>query len=154
MRLFPQFPFSLALVFCVIEGAAAEAAIYKYVDAEGNVTFTDKYRPGARRLTGTDDGPGTAVVLRRSSAKAAPVKATPPDFPRVDGATQRRRDDVRRSILVEERAAEQANLISLRASLAAATGDKGGEAQARLRERVRRHEKNIELLDKELARLK
>lgn len=133
-------------------GLPAHAAIYKYVDAEGNVTFTDKYRPGATKLVDTGASP-VSVATPRSRAKSA-SQASPAGFPRVDASTQRKRDDVRRSILLEELATEEKNLATAHAALANAGKQKSATDIARLTEGVRLHEKNIEMLDKELARIR
>ena len=41
-----RFPFLL----CLILAAPAQAEIYKYVDENGQVTFTDVYMKGAKRI--------------------------------------------------------------------------------------------------------
>ncbi len=128
------------------------AAIYKYVDGDGNVTFTDKYRPGATKFA--DDiasGPTTITSPRRRGNSAK--NASPASFPKVDAATQHKRDDVRRTLLEEERGKEQKNLATAKAALAA-TGKQPPAEREKQAENVRLHEKNIEMLDKELARIK
>ena len=135
----------------------AQAAIYKFTDAEGNVTFTDRYRPGAVKVADTqgdgkgESSPATTVTLPRKRSRTG--NPSPADFPRVDRQTQSKRDDVRRTLLLEERNNEVIALAAARASLA---GDKprSGAEQAKLAENRRLHEKNIEMLDKELARIK
>ena len=78
-------------------------------------------------------------------------------FPRVDAATQRGRDDVRRKVLGDELAAEERLLAEARAAVrqrradAAARGagrtpSKYRERIARLRQAVQLHERNIEAL--------
>lgn len=131
----------------------ALAAIYKYVDAEGNVTFTDRYRPGAVKFVDSppkgNDVLGAPAPRKRERASGP----SPANFPKVDRQTQRRRDDVRRELLLEERRNEEQALRTVRTKL----GDgKQGNAEelARMRESQRLHEKNIEMLDKELSRLK
>jgi hypothetical protein len=139
-----------ALLLASLALPAQAAAIYKYVDAEGNVTFTDRYRPGAVKLADTPDGPGTTITAPRKSSRQ---NGSPASFPKVDKQTQNKRDDVRRTLLLEERGNEEKALAAIRSSLAA--GNRLGAAeQARLVENRRLHEKNIEMLDKELARIK
>lgn len=128
----------------------ARAAIYKYVDSDGNVTFTDKFRPGAVKIADMPDEPPAAPKSRRASKYRS---ASPNDFPKVDVATQRKRDDIRRNLLQEERDSEVKNLAAARANLTAA-GNRPPAEQSKLTENVRLHEKNIEMLDKELARIK
>jgi len=131
----------------------AHADIYKYVDAHGNVTFTDKPRPGAVRIVVDPTperpaaSPGEAAAPRRSSAR----QPSPAGFPRVDPATQGKRDSVRQQLLEEELSSEQALLSGARAAMAKATQ---ADERRRLDESIRRHEKNIELIHKELARIR
>jgi len=141
--------FLLALILSV----PAQAAIYKYVDAEGNITFTDRYRPGAVKLVDTQDTPtGTATPARKRNGGGV-KSGSPANFPKVDSGTQRKRDDVRRSLLLEERTAEATALAAVCALLG--DGRKRAAAElAKLQESQRLHEKNLEMLDKELARIK
>src|SRR5262249_2452449 len=101
------------------------------------------------------------------SARATP---TPSNFPKVDSATQKGRDDVRRKVLADELATEQTLLDEARAAYAngdaAAAYAKGAppptaeernmpqkyaERVVKLKQAVSLHEKNIEALNKELA---
>lgn len=102
--------------------------------------------------------PGGAGEPR--SAKAP----TPAGFPRVDAATQKGRDDVRRKVLADELAAEEKLLAEARTSYAngappplpeeRADAEKYRTRIARLRQTVAVHEKNIEALKKELTAVK
>ncbi len=146
-------PIRHGLVLLMALASPAHADIYKHVDAHGNVTFTDKPRPGAVRIV-VDPAPGRpaaspgeAVVPRRSSAR----QPSPAGFPRVDPATQNQRDSMRRQLLEEELGSEQALLAGARTALARAAQ---AEERRRLAESVRLHEKNIELINKELARIR
>jgi hypothetical protein len=86
---------------------------------------------------------------------------TPSGFPKVDSATQKGRDDMRRKVLSEELATEEKLLVEARTAYAdgapAALPDertnveKYRERIAKLRQAVGVHEKNIEALKKELA---
>lgn len=136
----------IALIAC----APAQAAIYKYVDADGNVTFSDKYRRGAVKLDYNSNSPVTISTPRSSRSVSQP---SPANFPRVDSSTQRQRDDIRRTLLLEERDKEVKGLESARTTLNTPTKRSPSELD-RLSENVRRHQKNIEMLDKELARIK
>lgn len=140
----------LALAFA----AQAQAAIYKYVDAEGNITFTDRHRPGAVKVIDTQDSLVTTVPTPRKSSGGAAAKhnPSPASFPKVDKSTQNKRDDIRRNLLVEERNNEANALATVREQLA--NSKRPAAELARLKESQRLHEKNIEMLDKELARIK
>lgn len=141
-----------ALFICLaLLVSPAQAAIYKYVDGEGNITFTDRYRPGAVKLVDTPDS-GSPTSSSDKPRKRASANPSPANFPKVDKQTQSKRDDVRRSLLLEERKNEETALAGV---LSALTGGKRSAAEsARLQESRRLHEKNIEMLDKELARIK
>jgi len=96
----------------------------------------------------------------RRSAKAP----TPSGFPRVDPATQKGRDDLRRKVLTDELAAEEKLLAESRTAYAdgapvplaeeRADAEKYRARIARLRQSVAVHEKNIEALRKELGAIK
>ncbi|HZI83831.1 MAG TPA: DUF4124 domain-containing protein [Casimicrobiaceae bacterium] len=96
-----------------------------------------------------------------TAATAARGAPTPSGFPKVDAATQKGRDDVRRKVLTDELATEQKLLDDARAAYAngapPATADEQSVPQryaervVRLRQAVSLHEKNIEALKKELA---
>lgn len=102
--------------------------------------------------------PGGAVEA--GSGTGARV-ATPSGFPKVDAATQKGRDDIRRKVLSDELATEQKLLDEARAAYAngapTPTQDEQNVPQryaervTRLRQTVSLHEKNIEALKKELA---
>jgi ribonuclease BN (tRNA processing enzyme) len=94
----------------------------------------------------------------RKSAAAAP---SPAGFPKVDPATQKSRDDVRRKVLGDELATEEKLLTEARVAYAdgappalpeeRSNVEKYRERIARLRQSVGVHEKNVEALKKELA---
>jgi hypothetical protein len=134
----------------------AQAAIYKYVDAEGNHHYSDRHRPGAVKVADTPDPLVTTVPTPRKSSgsktSSAKNNPSPANFPKVDPSTQNRRDDIRRNLLVEERTNEAKALAAVREQLA--NTKRPAAELARLKEGQRLHEKNIEMLDKELARIK
>jgi hypothetical protein len=98
---------------------------------------------------------------QRRSGNASGAAPSPLGFPRVDADTQKGRDDMRRKVLGDEITAEQTLLAESRAAYAngapAATPEERASPQkyadriAKLRDTVRLHERNIELLKKELA---
>jgi hypothetical protein len=150
-----------ALVWCLFLGVAAAAAaqgsVCKYVDAEGNIVFSNlPPEKGMRRIScmsGEESAPRNG-----SAAKSTP---TPGGFPRVDPGTQKSRDDVRRKVLAEELAAEESLLAEARIVYAngapvplpeeQANAEKYRERISRLRQAVALHERNIEALRKELG---
>jgi Domain of unknown function (DUF4124) len=142
-------PTLLLLAFCTF---SVHADIYKFVDDEGNVTYTNIPRPGAKKLrieTPLSLPPVEAPGRKhRHGATGAPRY-----FPKVDASTQRRRDDMRRQLLIQELQSEQRSLDAARGSMTKALRQPGANLD-KLQEAVRMHEKNIELLNEELSHIK
>lgn len=140
---------------CLLPASHSRAEIYKFVDENGVVTYTNMPRPGAKPQMIIPD------LTRRSSLPATPNKitkpsgriATPSYFPRVDSGTQIKRDDMRRQLLLEELRSEERNLSASRSELATGSRRPGADI-GKLTEAVRMHEKNIEMLNKEISRLR
>jgi hypothetical protein len=134
---------------CLLLAGAAQAEIYKYVDKEGRVTYSNVPMRGAKKL---DLGPIPAMHPAprgaHSGHSSASESPSPANFPRVDDATQKNRDQGRRGILMEEMGREQNLLTEARQQLAAAPQN------AKARDNVTFHEKNIEALQKEIGRIK
>jgi hypothetical protein len=148
--------------------APAAAEIYKHVDADGRVTYSNVPMKGATKL---EIEPPVSSSPPPPKATKAP---TPANFPRVEKDEQKQRDDKRRQILEEELATERQALEDAKVALAEGEKDpevfrtkgKDGktvvrrnvaryqEKMAQLQENVDLHQKNVELLEKELAALK
>ncbi|MEW5944504.1 MAG: DUF4124 domain-containing protein [Pseudomonadota bacterium] len=133
---------------------AAHAEIYKSVGPDGRVTYSNIPSKGATKL---NLEPLTTV------APPKPKTATPAGFPKVDGETQKKRDDTRRKILEDELAAEEKLLAEAKKNLAEGEEVRlGGERNYQkyldriqaLKDEVTLHEKNVEALKKELAGVK
>jgi len=154
--LIPRLPFLL----CLVLAAPAQAEIYKYVDENGQVTFTDVYRKGAKRI----ELPGAPAPLSPpSKAPARTSTPSPANFPRIDSGTQQRRDDIRRQVLQDEIEGERRNADEARRQLTLGErlqpGERAGDASYlnrvnRLRASVQQHEQNIVSIQRELANLK
>jgi len=144
---------SLACLALLWSGGA-HAEIYKFVDDNGHVTYTNMPRPGAKKLQ-LELPTGKAATLDGKAEKKRPASsnATPGYFPRVDAGTQRKRDDMRRQLLIEELNSEQTNLGAARSAYNGSRNQPGAEV-GRLLEAVRLHEKNIEMLNKELGHIR
>lgn len=151
----------VSLLLCLMIAAPAQAEIYKYVDENGQVTFTDVYRKGARRI----DLPGAPAPVGGAgkSGKRATYQPSPANFPRIDGATQKRRDDIRRQVLQDEIDAERKNAADARRQLALGERLQPGERTSdatylnrvrKLREAVQQHEQNVASIQRELGNLK
>lgn len=163
------------VLFCLILLLAipALADTCKYEDADGRIIYTNIPLKGAKKLScfGLDGGARNA----KSSRAGQP---TPSNFPRVDADTQKQRDETRRKILEDELGTERRALEQAKKEYAdgeanpqtfqATTVGKDGKPQTvtrrdvagfeekmkKLQESVDLHEKNIEMLQKELAGIK
>lgn len=160
-------------IFCfIISGGLAHAAIYKNVDANGQITYSNVPSKGASKLeldpapadANAAGGTGNAEKTRRAKTP------TPANFPRVAPDTQNQRDDKRKQILQDELEAEKKALEE--AKKAAADGEaepevyrgangktfrnvvKFEEKVQRLKADVAAHENNVQLLQKELDAMK
>jgi hypothetical protein len=148
-------PIRLALFSILLPlSLTAQAAIYKIIDENGRTTYTDRLPHGVK--------PALVIQDLKPAASSAPSgkadksdrprrSAAPMHFPKVDSGTQQKRDDARRDLLREELATEQRELASARSAQAAA---RTADERRQLAESVGLHEKNIEMLNKELARLR
>jgi hypothetical protein len=139
-----------AVLGMMLLAASAQADIYKYVDKEGRITYSNVPIKGAQKL---DLGPLPVIPAPRTRvgsrpASAAPNMPSPVDFPRVDASTQSQRDQTRLQLLLGELASEEKLLADARQKLAASPAD------PRLRDSVKFHELNIQMLNKEMSRLK
>jgi secreted trypsin-like serine protease len=142
----------------------ASAVIYKIIDADGRVTYTNVPTKGAQKLD-----IGSTPSNGANSTPANTKIPTPASFPRVDKQTQSTRDDKRREILQAELATEQQALEQARQAYTegesvpevykGANGKtyrnvaKFDEKMKRLKADVDTHQRNIELLEKELQSL-
>jgi hypothetical protein len=142
------------VLFLLVAAPAVHAEIYKFVDENGLVTYTNMPRPGSKPQLVIPD-PHT---LSKPGPVAAPAKssgriATPSYFPKVDVDTQRKRDDMRRVLLMEELHSEERNLAAARSALSTGSRQSGTDI-GKLADSVRMHEKNIEMLNKELSHIR
>jgi hypothetical protein len=149
--------------------AQAQTTVYKCVDKAGRVEFTDISKAGCKAL----DLPGyistpvpapkpaPAVTMRQGAGR--PAGASPANFPKVDNATQRARDDDRRGILNEELRAEENKLADLKRDFNNGEPERQGneknyakyqERVAQMRDDIGRAEKNIEALKREIANVR
>lgn len=160
------------MLLSLLASTSATAEIYKHVDADGRVTYSNIKSKGAVRLEIDPDI--NNISNERAKAKPSPSAnkrtATPENFPRVDKDLQNQRDNKRRSILQSELDAEKAALEEAKKAYAEGeanpevyrTADgrtfrnvpKFEEKMRGLKENVDNHQKNIELLQKELDSLR
>ena len=153
-----------SLLLCmVLVPTLAQAEIYKYVDENGEVTFTDVYKKGSKRI----DMPGVPSGLSYGGGgklqKRASYQPSPSNFPRIDVATQQKRDDIRRQVLLDEVAAERKNAEEARRQLAIGERLQPGEKVSdstyvnrvkKLRATIAEHDQNISAIQREINNLK
>lgn len=136
-------------VSLLVISAAAQAQVYQRVDPfTGQVTYTNRPGPGQEPspepavpapLPVTSTQPDRRPSLQREPAGSQPT--TPQNFPRVDIAEQKRRDQDRYRILSDELQAEVEALGKLKGTWESS-------------EAARRHLANIASLKRELSNLK
>jgi hypothetical protein len=152
----------LALLAGLAAQARADATIYKCVDEAGRVEFTDINKRGCKvlDLPNTIPAPPARKGVPAHPAAAAP---TPSDFPRVDSAQQRARDNDRREILEDELRNEEKKLAELRRDFNNGEPERQGnernyakyqERVGQMRDNIGRAERNIEALKRELANIR
>jgi len=159
MRLFRILPLSLLL----LAAAPAQAEVYKCIDAEGRVTYTND-RSAARGCTALDTSQSVSTVPSPPARPAASPGASPSSgFPRVSPADQRTRDDSRRQVLQSELTSEEAALAAAETALAEQEAIRLGDERNyqkvldRLqpyKDKVELHKRNIEALRREISGLR
>jgi hypothetical protein len=158
----------LLLLLSPMLAGKAYAEIYKRVDANGRVTYSNEKTKGATRLD--FDLTTSNINSSRNNIPTNKRSATPESFPRVDKNTQSLRDDKRRDILQSELAAEKSALAQAQKAYTAGESNpevfvtpagatfrnvnKFQEKMQPLQADVDSHQKNIELLQKEIDALK
>lgn len=148
------------LFICTLAGIAlpAWADVFKCVDDDGHVTYTNA-KPSARaKCTALSRDQRVSTVPGRAANTPSPA-----GFPKVDGDTQKARDNDRRKILEQELATEQKNLYQAKKELAdqeaVRTGDERNyqrviERLQPYKDKVALHERNLEALKKEIGNLR
>lgn len=140
----------------------AHADVYKCIDADGHITYTNARSAAKSCKVLSQDKLSTVPGGRLSTP-------SPANFPKVDGDTQKARDNDRRKILDQELANEQKNLEQARKDLSEQEGIvhpheriAGGainaaKVQERLqgyKDKLALHERNIEALKREIGNLR
>jgi hypothetical protein len=157
---------ALAMLCGVLAQPLAQANVYLCTNAAGGRELTDSYKPGCKQL----DVPGTiAAPPRRTGggssggARVAAPVSTPADFPKVDNAQQRARDNDRREILNDELRSEEGRLAQLKAEYKNGAPDRSEserniakyqERVANMRDNIARAEKNVEALKREISTIR
>lgn len=148
----------LIAVLCICP-MLAHADIYKSVDENGNVTYSSTPLKGGKR-----------IYLEPLSSMLPPAKVqSQEDFPRVNSAKQKERDDTRRKILQDELNSEEKQLALAQQNLADGKANpevfKGADGHTyrnvakydakikQLNDQVDLHQQNVDALKTELSRV-
>ena len=148
----------ILLTSLLLTPSAVLADVYKCVDDDGHVTYTNAKPSSKAKCTALSRDQRVSTVPGRASNAPSPS-----GFPKVDADTQKARDNDRRKILDQELATEQKMLDEARKALAeqeaVRTGDERNYQRVldRLqpyKDKVALHERNIEALKKEIGNLR
>lgn len=148
------------LVFALLclYGGAAQAEVYKYIDAQGHVTYTNMPTKGAQRVQLTPlssyRSPDGQIKKRPEASSGLNAK--------VDSGTQKQRDGGRRKILEQELANEQKALTDAEKVLVEGKATRNGDERnyqkyqdriKGLQDNVTAHQKNIAAIRQELGQV-
>lgn len=139
---------TLALVVFLPQ-ATAGADIYKHVDKEGNITFTNRPIPNAEKIS---------IASFSRNAGSNPSRSQPAgNASRVKDTIQNERDAVRRQILQKELMAEEKLFTDTQTFLDQISNQSESSSYQdkliQLRNKLFLHQRNITALKKELAGL-
>ena len=160
---------SLVSLIVIVFSCSAYAEIYKRVDADGRITYSNIKTKGATRLEFDPDANTIVNEHTKRTGNSTSRTVTPEGFPKVDKQTQNQRDSKRQEILQNELDSEKAALEEAKKAYAEGEAKpeifktaNGGimrnvpkyqEKMKSLQEDVDSHENNIKLLQKELDNL-
>lgn len=143
----------------------AQSEVYLCVDEHGKKEYKNTgLTKGCKKV----DLPGITMIPappKRVAAQNSPAKAasSPSDFPKVDGGTQKVRDNDRKQILLDEMKSEEQKLANLKKDFNNGEPERRGDERnyakyqervAAMKEDIDRAEKNIEALKREIGNLK
>jgi uncharacterized protein DUF4124 len=113
-----------AAIAVTATSALAQSTIYKHVDDNGRITYSNKPMKGAtvmelEPITTIAAAPTTVTITDKGAPRAVPatLTVTKPSLAAVDPQLQRKRDDERRRILESELTREEESLSAARKSL-------------------------------------
>ncbi len=155
---------SLFLLGALMTATPAWSQIYRCVDADGHVTYSNvAASKNCKRMQLEPMSTTPAPARSTGRTPGAAANPTPVDFPKVSGDAQKARDNDRRTILEQELAAEQKSLEQAKQELAEQEAVRFGNEKNYQRvldrlqpykDKVAQHERNIEAINKELSKLK
>ena len=127
-----------------LPNAIAGTDIYKHVDKDGNITFTNRPISNAQKIS--------IASFSRNTEQSGPQSKSP----RVKDTTQKERDAMRRQILEKELVAEEklfADTQNFILQISNTESSNYQEKAVQLRNKLFLHQRNITALKKELAKL-
>jgi hypothetical protein len=163
-----QFTFLGLFLFALTLPLLVHAEIYKIVDAEGRVTYSNVKIKGAKKLQlePADTNFGNEVSSERKRTPSSRT-STPASFPKIDAGTQNERDGKRKDILQSELDSEKKALEDAKKAYEEGASNpevfktkdgktlrnvpKFDEKMKALQAEVDAHQRNIELLEKEIS---
>jgi hypothetical protein len=139
--------FLIFLQLILIPNGIAGSTIYKHVDKDGNITFTNRPIPNAEKIS-------IASFSRESVSQSRPQSAS--NLPKVKDSTQNDRDLARRKILEKELVTEEKLFADTQNSLdqisIGSDINNSTEKVVQLKNKLFLHQRNISALKKELGR--
>ncbi|HYD95158.1 MAG TPA: DUF4124 domain-containing protein [Noviherbaspirillum sp.] len=162
--------FGLLLLIAAHGYAQAQSDVYLCVDDTGKKEYKNTgITKGCKKvdLPGITMIPAPALPKKAAAATqtaaAKPASGGPADFPRVDGGTQKARDNDRKQILLDEMKSEEQKLANLKKDYNNGEPERRGDERnyakyqervAAMKEDIERTEKNIDALKREIGNLK
>jgi len=139
-------------VLLALPAPRVAADIWECMDESGNKRFTN-VKSDAKGCKLLKIAPPNTVPAPKQNARTA---SRPADFPRVDGDTQKLRDNDRRRILDQEFANEQKLLEQARIELAEQESQRLGNERnyQRMLDRLEPYKKKVKLHEDNIANLK
>lgn len=145
------------------------AAIYKHVDKDGHVTYSNVKIRGAKKLN-MEPANTSFGTSAQKKIKPKAKKSTPSNFPKVTKDAQQKRDASRKDILLSELASEKQALAAAKKAYDEGASNpetfrnaNGGISRnvakydakmKKLQAAVDVHQRNINLLEKEVSNIK
>ena len=154
----------VTLLFCLLQGAVQAESIYRSVDSEGNITFTNIPMKGAQvykvvtprkptiQPTQKQNVPKQATNTQKPQPKVQQNSSSAPVI-NTSSVPQTARDGTRRQILLTELNSEQKAFNEANVELSRAEREKNADLIQKMRNLVKDRMRNIDALQSELSRL-
>jgi len=164
-----QFIFICTCVTALMLPLVSQAAIYKHVDKQGRVTYSNVKIKGGKKINIEPAATSFGTKQKAKESSSPSKKASPKSFPKVDANTQKNRDNSRKQILQSELASQKKALEAAKKAyeegaknpetFKTASGAirrnvaKYQEKMEKLQADVDRHQRNVEMLEKEISNI-